>query len=243
MRVTVIIILAALLVAVSVSADDSESSCPAHIASELGHNAFGDMHMVIAPAWHDAWPNKNYEMLIEYAPKLEKAYQAVAEMQPKFKVEARQERFESRRDALGDYIKKYSEAAKNGDKEQVYALMPDLHEAFEQAAASLIPIQYPEFEGIDVTSSVILEEHVPADNQEGIVGSTETLMTQLDALTEETIPEDLTYFKKDILDRFEKMRERVAKMKDCCDNGTMDVYKEHCMAFRATVTKFRSDFL
>ncbi|MBD3332465.1 hypothetical protein GF356_06420 [candidate division GN15 bacterium] len=243
MRIQFLLILAALLVAGAVTADEEGHVCPAHLAAEQGHNAFAEMHHVIAPAWHDAWPNKNYDALIEFAPKFEATYQGVAEMKPDLKIEARQERFEKRRTLLGDLVTQYAEAAKKGDKEKVYALMPDLHEAFEQAAASLVPIEYPEFEGVDITSAMILDEHIPAENYEGVVGSTETLLTQLEVLTAESVPSDLSYFKEDIVKRFEKMRERAAKMKECCDNNDMDLYKEHAMAFRAAVTSFQADYL
>ena len=56
--------------------------------------------------------------------------------------------------------------------------MPRVHEAFEQTAAMLSPYSYPELEGAMMTAGIILEQHIPKNNMEGITGSTETLVTK-----------------------------------------------------------------
>jgi len=185
MRIFVLVLALSVLTAgLTLGSDEpAGATCPASRAAEAGFDPFDGFHEVMAPAWHQAWPDSNFAELFAAGPKFQKAFQAVAEMTPRFKSTAREKVFAERRAALGELVQAYAEAAKAEDKDKVYALMPGLHEAFEQAAATLLPVHYPEFEGAVITLNLILETHLPKNNTEGITGSTETLVEKLKALT------------------------------------------------------------
>jgi len=235
-----LVCLAVLLVPMLVSA---QSTCPADRAGQQGFSPFEAFHHIMAPAWHQAWPEKDYAALLAVGPQFEESFVAIAALKPEFTNESRREQFTVNRGEFGTLVKKYADAAKAGDKETVYALMPNLHDAFEQTASALLPVHYPQFEGMVLTVNMILETHLPADNTEGIIGSTETLVTKLDALTEATLPEELRGQEKDIVVSFDAMRTVAAKMKMCCDKNDMDGYREYVTALDGQIRTFIKKYI
>lgn len=223
--------------------DHDESGCPADHAAKEGFTPFESFHHIMAPAWHEAWPAEDYDALIAYGPKFEESFKAIAAMKPKFKLQARQERFEQKRAHFAETVKTYAAAAAKGDKDAVYEMMPGLHEAFENTAGTLIPLEYKEIESINMVMRMILRKHLPENNTEGIVGSTETLVTKVNGLTEETIPEDMAEVKDDLMKRFTSFGEIASKMKECCEKEDMDAFAKHANALQADLDKLRQAYL
>lgn len=240
MKTVLLLTCAALLLAIPAVA---QHQCPADKAAEQGHNPFDAFHKIMAPAWHDAYPAEDYDALMAVAPKFKQSFVAIAELKPELKSEARLNHFKELRSRFGSLIDEFAAAAEAGDKDKVYALMPDVHTAFEQTAASLVPVQYNEFDALKVTVGLIAEEHLPKDNREAVVGSTETLVMKVDNLNEETLPGMLTWSKEDVLQHFSSMKEIAAGMKECCDNDDMDGYRKHLQALQTAMAEFEDTYL
>ena len=219
------------------------AQCPANRAAEEGHDAYSEFHHVMAPAWHNAWPNKDYDALIEAGPQFVEKFEDIEKMKPVFKTDARKERYEENLKEFSRLVTAYAKAAETGDKDLVYKLMPDLHEAFENAAGSLLPIQYREIDGLYITTSLILENHLPKNNEEGINSSTETLVVKSKQLNKETIPEELKDKEKEILVVFDDMKKVIAEIKKCCDEKDMDSYKKNAEKLNGQLEKFISTYL
>jgi hypothetical protein len=219
------------------------AQCPADRAAEKGFNPFSEFHHVMAPAWHNAWPNKDYDALLEAGPQFAEKFKEIEIMEPVLKSETRKARYEENLEEFGRLVNEYAEAAKAGDKEKVYKLMPDLHEAFENAASSLLPIQYLEIDGLYITNNMILENHLPKNNIEGVTGSTETLLAKSENLNKETIPDELKEKEKEILANFDDMKKVIAEMKKCCDNKDMDSYKKNAEKLNQQLEKFIARYL
>ena len=240
MKSTLIAVCTALILAVPAT---SQHVCPADKAAEHGHNPFETFHKIMAPAWHDAYPAEDYDALIAVAPEFKKSFVEIAELEPKLKSEARTEHFMKLRDKFGALIDEFAAAAEAGDKEKVYALMPDVHTAFEQTAASLVPVEYDEFEALKITVGLISDEHLPKDNKEAVQGSTETLILKTGNLNKETIPNLLIWSKEDVLKSFDEMQKIAAKMKTCCDNDDMQGYRRHLQELQAQMANFEDTYL
>ena len=236
MKLTVTLICAVLLCCALPQA--AEQTCPAQRSAQDGHNPFEAFHHVIAPAWHQAWPDKDYETLFAAAPKFEEAFAEIAALEPEFKSSVRAEVFANRRTDLKDLIEAYTKAAGQKDEEGVHKILPDLHDAFEQTASATLPVHYPEFEGMVLTVNLIQETHLPKNNREGIVGSTETLEIKIDALTPESLPAELKEHEEAIAAEFEAMSELADQMRSCCDKDDMQGYREHLSALNARIEKF-----
>jgi hypothetical protein len=244
-----LLILVALLLLVSLTqatdpADEDlpergHAGCPAHRAAELGHNPFEAFHKIMAPVWHGAWPDKDYDSLLAAGPTLKEAFAAIAKMKPTFKTLDRKKAFLKARDGFSKIIEMYAAAAERGDKETVYDLMPQLHDAFEMTASTLLPVSYPEIEAVVITLNLIMETHLPKNNMEGIVGSTETLVAKFDGLADSTtIPDELKERQMDILTEIAAMNKLALQMKECCDKNDMEHYKEQATELDAKLKAF-----
>ncbi len=239
---TKLLILSLLLLLVSAVQAD-ESGCPAHKAAEQGFNPIDDFHKILAPVWHDAWPEKDYDALIAAGPKFKEAFDGIAKLEPKFKSKAREAKFMALRKEFKQKVDEFATAARAGDKEKVYEIMPDLHDAFEMTASSLLPVDYPEFDGFLTTLSIIAKKHIPKNNMEGIIGSTETLVEKASHLNEKTLPEELQEHKKAVLSDLSTIKAITKKMKECCDKKEMDEYKKHLTELQKKVDAFMESYI
>lgn len=223
--------------------DHHEGGCPAHRAAQAGLTAFDDFHHVMAPAWHEAWPNDDWEALFDAGAEFTKAFEAVAEMEPEFKTDARAERFIEVRKRLDSIIVQYAAACEAKDTAGVHDLMPALHDAFEETASALLPVDYPEINGLIITTNLIVETHLPKGNMEGIAGSTETLVRKCQLINEATIPPELSDRKEDVLKDVAGIRRVVMKMQECCQTEDMNAYKQHAETLRARLQTFLESYL
>ncbi|UCC43104.1 MAG: hypothetical protein JSU65_08100 [Candidatus Zixiibacteriota bacterium] len=222
MRLSVLTAMILLLIATSFA---GEEECPAAVAARAGFSAFHEFHELIAPVWHKAWPEKDFEAMYAAAPKFAAQVGTIIELKPAITNAVRLESFKTSRALLADYVKQYSEAVSEKNQEKVYSILPELHEAFESAAAQLIPIDYPEIQGLMVTVKIIVDRHIPAENSDGIKGSTETLVFKASALTEESIPKRVGDRKKGLLKELEQIKTLVGRLEEFCAEDNMGEYK------------------
>ena len=220
-----------------------ESTCPADRAATAGHSPFGDFHEIMAPAWHVAWVEKDYEALFAAGPKFADVFKEIAVMEPALKTEALQEKFKKNREQFAVLTNAYAEACSTQDSNKVYALMPELHDAFEMTASVLLPIHYPEFDGFVISFNLLYESHLPAYNVEGITGTSETLVTKVNGLTVETIPEELAELKGQMMAEIAEMKVLVKQIKESCDTKKYEQVKSNADILAKKIEKFVTDFI
>ncbi|KAA3631935.1 MAG: hypothetical protein DWP97_12075 [Calditrichaeota bacterium] len=197
----------------------------------------------MAPAWHVAWVEKDYDALFAAGPKFEKVFTEIAEMKPVLKTDALQEKFTENRAKFATVMKTYAEACSTQDKDKVYELMPELHDAFEMTASVLLPIHYPEFDGFVISFNLLYESHLPVNNVDGIIGTSETLVTKVNNLTPETFPEELTELKEQMIAEIAEMKVLVLQIKENCDTKKYDNVKSNADLLAKKIEKFVNDFI
>ena len=220
-----------------------EQSCPADRASEIGFDPFGDFHHLMAPVWHTAWAEKDYETLLSAGPKFVELFKPISEMKPQLKTEKRIEVFNENRKEFAKTVALFAEACKLGDKEKAYEIMPHLHDAFEMTASSLLPLHYPEFDGFVISFNLLNENHIPTNNMDGIKGTVETLTNKVTALNETTIPKELLEEKEAILADFQSMQKMVSILQECCDKSDMDNLKVHAEELSVAIDSFVKKYI
>lgn len=218
-------------------------TCPSAKAAAAGISPIETFHEIMHPAWHTAYPAKDFDALIKAAPEFEKAYVPIAKLEPVIKNPARKEAFVRNLEEFGKFVAEYAAAAKAGNKELVYELMPKLHEAFEKTSAACVSISYPEVEGLTITARLIVEKHIPANNTNGIVGSTSTLVTKVSALDEKSIPEPLQGKKAEFLQEFAAWTKLAGQMKESCDKKDMETYGKLATELYARINDFSAKYL
>ena len=128
----------ALVLFVVPSAFAEEGGCPAHKAEGKGFSAMGELHHVVAPLWHHAYPDKDYAAMKDAAPKLTAAFVKLAEMKGDRLNDEEKKAFADARAALGQDIEAFAKFAEAGEDEALYAMLPGLHEKFEAVASVLV---------------------------------------------------------------------------------------------------------
>ena len=241
MRAACCSILILFAVAATIAAD--EATCPASRAADQGFVPFEAFHEVMAPAWHQAWPARDFEALYAAGPEFSRLFKHIAMLKPAFKTSSRRAIFLQRRQEFAQLVKDYQAACLARDSNLVYGLMPPLHEAFEATASALLPVYYPEFDGFVITLNVIMETHLPANNVEGLIGSTETLAMKADGLTRENVPEDLVAVADEVVGWFDRFREKVASMSAALADSDLAVYKQTAGELQILVSEFIAKFI
>ena len=217
--------------------------CPADKAAEAGHNPFQTFHHVMAPAWHTAYPAEDFAALLAAGPEFEKAFAELRAWDPKLTSDIKKARYQAELAAFDTLVTAYAEKAKVGDSAAVYAMMPDVHTAFERTASALIPVKYKEFDALVVALDLIKTKHLPAENEAGIVGSTDRLVEVAGLLNEETLPHLLSWSAEEVLAELTKVKAIVTEMKKCCDAKDMDNYRKQVALLEAETSVFEEKFL
>jgi hypothetical protein len=220
------------------------AQCPADKAEAEGKKSpFSAFHSYMAPAWHEAYGAKDYDVMIKAADGFETTFKEIAAIEPKMKNTARKADFLTNREKFAAELKRYVAFAKAGNKDSVYATLPQLHEAFEMTAMAYNPIDYPELTSMIVTTHLLVSKHIPAKNWEGINGSTETLATKVASLNEKSLPTELTPRKEAILGEFKLIQTTFDEFKAACDKKDLASAEKLAMALDTKLREVTDSYL
>ncbi len=221
----------------------NEETCPASRVNGAAGSPFEAFHEIMAPAWHVAWVEDNYEGLFGAGKEFSERFKHIAILKPAFKLAARRAIFLENRREFAQLVKDYAVACEAHDSSAVHELMPALHNAFEATAATLLPVYYPEFEALVITTNIISETHLPRDDAEGLAGSTETLVRKAALLTAKTLPVELTEFREQILADADKFQETSHKMQAALQKNDRDEFVRQLHVFEELIAGFITKFI
>lgn len=241
MKSLTIVLATLLLLAAGIATE--EIGCPADRAAEAGFEAFGEFHHVMAQTWHVDWPDSNFQALFAAGPEFSKLFKPIAILKPKFKTDTRRDTFLDHRRVFGQVVKDYNAACAKHDSATVYEMMPGLHDAFEAAAGDLLPIPYPELDGIIITTNLISETHLPSKNMDGLVGSTETLLIKAEYLSAETIPTELGEFSDEVMTMHEDVRKLSSLLSKQLASDDIVEYEKTLKQLQQLINKFQDEHL
>ncbi|MBI5266512.1 MAG: hypothetical protein HY851_04685 [candidate division Zixibacteria bacterium] len=226
---------AVLLSATLVGAADSSM-----VASE---NAFDAFHVVMHPIWHEAYPAKDYAALIASGPHFAEKYEPVAKLDPPIKNPIRLAAFKSHRQQMGILVTQFADACRKNDSAKVYEITPAMHQAFEDAMFDLGPMNCGLIDGLLITADLIADMHIPAENWDGIQGSSETLIMKLDHAKPEMYPAELQPFKDNVAKEFAQLRGLADQLKACADKKDMACAGARAAELKKQITAIRENYL
>jgi hypothetical protein len=226
---------ALLLSATLVSAADSSI-----VAAQ---NAFDAFHVVMHPIWHEAYPSRDYAALIASGPLFAEKYEPIAKLEPMIKNPTRLAVFKSYRQKMGILVTQFADACRKNDSAKVYEITPAMHQAFEDAMFNLSPMTCSLIDGLAITADLIADMHIPAENWDGLQGSSETLVMKLDHITPESYPAELTPFKDDLPKEFGRLRALAVELKSCADKKNMTCSKARAVELKKQIAAFKENYL
>jgi hypothetical protein len=230
-----------LIIAATLAAEPQQ--CPADKAAERGYTAYDAFHKVMSPAWHTAWPAKDFGSLFKAGDEFVSHLKAVDLVVPIMKSKMRAAKFIEARKTFDELVAVYADACKKKDSAKVYELMPKVHDAFEASGALLGPIDFPHLEGILVTIDVILDKHVPDKNMTGIEGSTSTLIAKAKAFDSTMIPEDSKEYAVVVSSLIARIHEVSRKLAESASAKDMATYTTLGTDLRTEIRTFMAEWL
>jgi hypothetical protein len=101
--------------------------------------ALREFHEVIYPLWHNAWPNKDYELMKELLPQVREHVAAIRQAELPGILRDQRESWTKGVEALTATLSGYEQAAEADDHEALLAAVEQIHGDFESLARTVRP--------------------------------------------------------------------------------------------------------
>jgi hypothetical protein len=235
-----------LLCVIGISAQEpahDAGGCPAEQAAARGMQILEKLHTVMAPAWHKAYPNKDYAALGEAMDGFAAMIPEVKKIAHAFKTTEREKNFNAARTQFIELVQKGAAANKTGENDVMYAVMPDIHTGFEEMAYYLLPLQFPEFEALNTVVTLMVDTHLKNEDYDAIVTSLEALKIKNSELQEADLPEDLTSVKEKAATDIAAIGEACGKLEAACSGTSKDEIVECLNDLNGLCKKFEQDYI
>lgn len=99
-----------------------------------------DLHSVVYPLWHQAYPEKDYQMIKELVPQLDSLSAIVDNVQLPGILRDKQEAWDKQKEILKATLAKLKEAANTNNKEDMLAQTESFHSAYEKLVRTIRPM-------------------------------------------------------------------------------------------------------
>jgi hypothetical protein len=235
-----------LLCAVGLSAQEpanETSECPAEQAAAQGMHTLEKLHGIMAPAWHKAYPDKDYAALGEAMDQFAAMVPEISKITQKFKTTEREDGFNGARKQFIELVEKGTAAQKADDNDVIYEVMPGIHAGFEEMAYYLMPLQFPEFESLNSVVTLMVDTHLKNADYDAIVASLEALKIKNTELQQAALPEDLTSVKDKASSDITAIGEACGKLETACSGTSTDQIVESLKNLKGLCEKFEQDYI
>ncbi|MFC2156272.1 hypothetical protein ACFLT9_00405 [Acidobacteriota bacterium] len=127
--------------------------------------SLSDLHEVIYPLWHTAYPEKNYEMIKELMPQVDELTAKMDEASLPGILRDKQAAWDEGKTSLKDSLKALHEAADTGDEEGMLKQTEAFHSAYERLVRTIRPL-VAELDAFHQELYKVFHYHAPEYNLE-----------------------------------------------------------------------------
>jgi hypothetical protein len=240
MRIPRTIIVATMLVGLLAVAGHAEQMpAPGETSSQVP--ALFAFHDVIAPLWHDAWPNKNLAMMRELEPEVEKGVQAIKTAELPGILRDKQEAWTQGVTALAAAATKMKAALAAKEEQQALDAVEELHSRFEQ----LVRVIRPAMKELDAYHQVLYDIYhklMPVKDLATLKPATEELVARCASLGAAPVPKRFASKEVELKKSFAALCDATAELKTVATGSdaaaaTIAVEKVHTQ-YQATAALF-----
>jgi len=162
---------------------------PKDRATETSANvpALVEFHKVIFKIWHNAWPNKDYDMLTALFPEIERGVTAVAKAELPGILRDKKVAWRNGIEKLQVIVKEYQAAIEAQQKQPLLDAAEKLHAQYE-ALVRVIRAPLKELDDFHAVLYMLYHYHMPQDSLEGVKVSVGQLQEKMAALNKATLP-------------------------------------------------------
>jgi hypothetical protein len=160
-----------------------------HHATETSANVpeLNEFHKVIFKIWHSAWPNKDFDLLTDLLPEIERGVAAVANAELPGILREKKVAWKNGLEKLKAIVKEYKAAIEAKQKQPLLDAAEKLHAQFE-ALVRVIRPQLKELEDFHAVLYIIYHYYMPQDSLEEVKVSVGQLQDKMTALNKAILP-------------------------------------------------------
>jgi len=195
-----------------------------------------EFHNVIFRIWHTAWPNKDYDLLKELLPEVERGAAAVAKAKIPGILRERQVAWENGIENLDRIVKEYKMAAETKQQQPLLDAAEKLHAQYE-ALVRVIRPSLGELGDFHTVLYRIYHYYVPQNSLEEVKAAVVQLQNKMAALNKAVLPELFKGKEESFLQARNQLDQTVAQLAETIATNDMGKIKT---AVEATHTVYQA---
>ncbi|MBI5648819.1 MAG: hypothetical protein HY962_17965 [Ignavibacteriae bacterium] len=170
------------------SAQKKEHDIAAETKAEVP--VLADFHDVIAPLWHDAWPNKKYDLIKELLPQVQKYTQELQQLELPGILRDKKNKWDAEVAALAGHTAAVSAAVEKNDEKGMLDAVEKLHSSYEKLVRVIRP-RMKELEAYHVHLYKVYHYYLPEKNAQKIRAMADKMADAATALSAAATPKKL----------------------------------------------------
>lgn len=172
-----------------------------------------DFHEVIYQLWHEAWPEKDVEMLKELLPELEAGYAKVKAVELPGILRDKKPKWNELIKEMDNTLDSYKDAIKQNNSEALLKAAENVHSTFEKFVRTIRPV-LKEVDAFHQELYMLYHYYLPEYNLEKIKQSADTLKSKSADLDKATLPKRLAKKEKQFNDARIALSSSAAQLND-----------------------------
>jgi uncharacterized protein YukE len=152
--------------------------------------ALKDLHKVVYPLWHDAYPNKNYELIKQLLPQADTLVGTLDQAPLPGILRDRQEKWDAAKANLKSVLQKLHEAAKTDSQDAMLAQTEAFHAGFERLVRTIRPV-VPALDAFHQELYKLYHYYTPAYDLAQIRSSAAAMKEKIQGLKDAELPKRL----------------------------------------------------
>jgi hypothetical protein len=158
--------------------------------------ALNDLHEVVYPLWHTAYPNKDYDMIEQLLPQADELTAKLDEAKLPGILRDKQAAWDERKDGLKTALAGLHKAVDADDEEEMLEQTEAFHSAFEMLVRTIRPIA-PELEAFHQELYKLYHYYAPQYDLDQIRAAAGAMQEKLPPLKKAELPKRVADRKKD----------------------------------------------
>ncbi len=158
--------------------------------------ALNDLHEVVYPLWHTAYPQKDYDMIEQLLPQADELTAKLDDAKLPGILRDKQAAWDERKASLKTALVKLHEAVNADNEEQMLEQTEAFHSAFEMLVRTIRPIA-PELEAFHQELYKLYHYYAPQYDLDQIRAAAAAMQEKLPALKQAELPKRVADRKKD----------------------------------------------
>ncbi len=229
--VATILSLTALVPAEKVLPGDMQSRVPELVA----------FHEVIAPIWHNAYPNKDYAALRSYVGQINDLFAKLEKASLPGILRDKQKAWDDKLAGLKKAVEAYNQAAAGKDDPALLSAAEALHSGFEQMVRVMRPVTR-ELDAFHKELYVVYHSYLPEKQLDGIKGAVAGLKAKAEAVYKATLPEWLSEKESAYRPAAKELLDKVTALELICQTGKGITIEQAVEAMHSSYKKLEGVF-